>query len=137
MKTFFKADMETRVDAALAREAEDARRERLWNAAIDMRDGRQCRACGKRTNPDDIGLLRGHRAHIVYASAGGGVEPNNRVTLCPECHQAEHRNWLRFSVDGRTDGVDANGAMEFWRKDREGRWYLSHRELAPHVIARD
>lgn len=134
-RSFFKADMTTRVDAALAREAEDAKNERQWNAEIDRRDGRQCRACGKRTNPDEIGLLRGHRAHIVYASAGGGMEPSNRLTLCPRCHQDEHADRLRFTADGRP--IDAAAGLEFWRREKDGHWFLSRRELAPHVLDRD
>ena len=138
-QTFFKHDMTTRVDAALAREAEDAKNERRWNAEIDIRDGRQCRACGKRTNPDAVGLLRGHRAHIVYASAGGSMEPSNRLTLCPQCHQDEHRDRLRFTVEGGPYvGLDASGPLEFWRKfEIAGGWYLSRREVAPGVAERD
>jgi hypothetical protein len=137
-QSFFKHDMETRVDVRLAREAQDASDERRWNAEIDARDRRQCRACGKRTNPDDVGLLRGHRAHIVYASAGGSMESSNRVTLCPGCHNAEHKDRLRFTVEGGPYvGIDANGGMTFWRKDEQGHWYLSIRELSPHVVERD
>lgn len=135
-QSFFKSDMETRVDVALDKQAEDARMERQYNAEIDRRDHRQCRACGKRTDPDVIGLLRGHRAHIVYASAGGSMEPWNRVTLCPACHLAEHKDRLRFTESGGPYvGIDANGPMEFWRKEgRDGDFYLSRRELAPHVV---
>lgn len=136
--TRFKHDMKTRVDAALEQEADDARNERKWNKEIDLRDGRQCRACGKRTDPDAPWLLRGHRAHIVYASACGSWEPFNRVTLCAECHNAEHKDELRFSdAGGPYVGIDANQGMEFWRKDSEGRWYLEHRETAPHVVEKD
>lgn len=138
-QTFFKHDMETRVDVALAREAEDAKNERRWNAEIDRRDGRQCRACGKRTDPDATGLLRGHRAHIVYASAGGSMEASNRVTLCPGCHNDEHKDRLRFSESGGPYvGIDANLGMEFWRRlSRQSGFYLSRRELAPHVLEKD
>lgn len=132
-----KAEMDTRVDVALAREAEDAKNERRWNAEIDARDQRTCRACGKRTDPEATGLLRGHRAHIVYASAGGSMEPFNRITLCPGCHNDEHKNRLRFSADG-LGTFDANGPMEFWRKDKAtGGFYLSRRETAPLVVEKD
>lgn len=137
MPSFFKHDMETRVDVALQKKADDDKIERDANAEIDRRDGRQCRACGKRTNPDAIGLLRGHRAHIVYASAGGSMDASNRVTLCPGCHQDEHKDRLRFTEDGGPYvGIDANQGMEFWRKT-DGGWYLSRREIAPHVVERD
>lgn len=137
--SYFKHDMETRVDVALEKQADDAKLERQYNAEIDRRDGRQCRACGKRTDPDAVGLLRGHRAHIVYASAGGSMESSNRVTLCPRCHQDEHKDRLRFTeTGGPYVGLDANAGMEFWRKDVDsGGWYLSRRELLPHVIEKD
>ena len=138
MPSFFKHDMETRVDARLERVAKAASDERRWNAEIDARDHRQCRACGKRTNPDEICLLRGHRTHIVYASAGGSMEPRNRVSLCPKCHQDEHRDQLRFTAEGGPyAGIDANLGMEFWRKDTNGQWFLSRREIAPGVVEKD
>jgi hypothetical protein len=135
----FKHQQATRVDARLEREAHAAKDERRWNAEIDARDGRQCRACGKHTDPDATGLLRGHRAHIVYASAGGSMEPSNRVTLCAKDHSAEHKDDLRFTpLGGPYEGVDANQGMEFWRRDAEaGYFYLSRRELAPHVVEKD
>ena len=138
MRTFFKHDMQTRVDARLEREADDAAIERAANKAIDQRDGRQCRACGTRTNPDSGLLLRGHRAHIVYASAGGSMEPSNRVTLCAACHSDEHKDRLRFTdTGGPYVGIDANAGMEFWRKGEDGAFYLSRREVAPHELERD
>lgn len=135
-----KCDEPSRVDEAIEREAEDARLERKTNAEIDARDHRQCRACGKHSDPEATGLLkRGHRAHIVYASGGGSMEPFNRVTLCYECHNAEHKDRLRFTVEGGPYvGIDANEGMEFWRKEKAtGQWYLSRRETAPHVIEKD
>lgn len=137
-QSFFKSDMDTRVDVRRKAVANAARDERRWNAEIDARDHRTCRACGKRTNPDEIELLRGHRAHIVYASAGGSLHPSNRLTLCIRCHQDEHRDKLRFTAEGGPYvGLDASGPLEFWRTDNEGRWYLSHREIAPGVPAHD
>lgn len=138
-QTFFKHDMPSRVDLAIKRDADDASHLRQWNAAIDKRDCRQCRACGRHSVVEAMGLTtRGHRAHIVYASAGGSYEPSNRVTLCYACHNDEHKDRLRFTADGGPYvGIDANVGLEFWRKDPEGRWYLSKRELAPHVIEKD
>lgn len=138
-RSFFKEDMKTRVDERLEQDAEDAKNERQWNKEIDARDGRQCRACGKHTDPDAVGLLRGHRAHIVYASAGGSMEPSNRVTLCPGCHRDEHKNKLRFTESGGPYvGIDANGPMEFWRKEATtGQWFLSRREVTVRQVERD
>ena len=136
---FFKTEQPSRVDVALEKEAEAAKLERQWNAEIDARDRRQCRACGKKTDPEAVGLLkRGHRAHIVYASACGSMEPSNRVTLCARCHNDEHQDRLRFTREGGPYvGLDARLGLEFWRKDAEGQWYLSRREIAPHVVEKD
>lgn len=135
--TFFKHDEPSRVDEAIARDAKEAAQLRVWDGEVDARDHRQCRACGKHSDPNVVGLTtRGHRAHIVYASAGGTCQPSNRVTLCSRCHNDEHKNRLRFSEDG-LGTFDANGPMEFWKKDTEGCWYLSRRELAPHVPEKD
>lgn len=58
------------------------------------------------------------------------MEPSNRVTLCYQCHNDEHKNRLRFTPDGSVVGVDANQPMEFWRKGKDGVFYLSRREVA-------
>lgn len=137
--TFFKHDMKSRVDERMEDEANQARDRRRWDAEIDRRDGKRCRACGRHSDPDRIGLTtRGHRAHIVYASAGGSWEPFNRVTLCFACHNDEHKDRLRFTEDGGPYvGIDARQGMEFWRKNEEGVWYLSRRELAAGVPEKD
>lgn len=136
--TRFKADMQTRVDARLARVALAVQEKRAQDRLIDARDQRTCRACGRRTDPDAVGLLRGHRHHIVYRSAGGAGDPANVVTLCIRCHSDEHADRLRFTAEGGPyQGIDANAGMEFWRKDENGSFYLSRRELAPGVVEKD
>lgn len=137
--TFFKHDMKSRVDERMEDEANETRDRRRWDAEIDRRDGKRCRACGRHSDPDRIGLTtRGHRAHIVYASAGGSWEPFNRVTLCFACHNDEHKDRLRFTEDGGPYvGIDARQGMEFWRKNDELVWYLSRRELSPGVPEKD
>lgn len=134
-----KCDEPSRVDDAIERESAEASAKRRADKAIDARDRRQCRACSRHSDPEATGILRrGHRAHIVYASAGGADEPSNRVTLCYECHNAEHKDRLRFTAEGGPyAGIDANLGMEFWRKTKDGEWYLSRRELAPHVVEKD
>jgi hypothetical protein len=130
-ESHFKADAPSRVDERIKEEALEAANERAWNAEIDRRDGKCCRACGRKSDPDVVGLTtRGHRAHIVYASASGSMEPSNRVTLCYRCHNDEHKNRLRFTEDGSTVGVDANAPMEFWRKGDDGTFFLSRYEVA-------
>lgn len=128
----------SRVDDAIERERDEAADKRRCEREVDARDRRQCRACGRHSDPDATGLTkRGHRHHIVYASACGSDEAPNRVTLCYECHNDEHKNRLRFTPDGMGyEKLDANLGLEFWRKVKGG-WYLSRRELAPHVIEKD
>jgi hypothetical protein len=128
----FKHQQKSRVDDAIEREAAAASNLKKWDAEIDKRDGKACRACGRKSDPDVVGLTkRGHRAHIVYASACGSWEPFNRVTLCYRCHNDEHKDRLRFTeAGGPYVGIDANVPMEFWRKTNDGAWYLSRREIA-------
>jgi hypothetical protein len=102
---------------------------------VDARDHRTCRATGKPTDPDAVGLLRGHRHHIVYRSAGGPSTPENVITLSAEAHNDEHHDRLRIVMLDRELG--ARGPCEFWRKDDEGNWYLSRREIAIHQIEKD
>src|SRR5688572_15347241 len=89
--TFFKHEMRSRVDVARKKEADE---KAAWLAvckAVDARDGRQCRCCDKRSDPEAAGLLtRGHRHHIIYRSAGGPDEAWNLITLCASCHNDEH-----------------------------------------------
>lgn len=138
-QTFFKHEMKTRVDDRLERDAEADALKRKADAEIDRRDGKRCRVCGVGSDPNVIGLTtRGHRAHIVYASAGGSMEASNRVTLCARCHNDEHKDRLRFTAEGGPYvGIDANQPMEFWRKGEDGVWFLARREIAIHRAERD
>lgn len=131
MTSFFKWDQPSRFDTALEKEREAAA---IWATVckvVDARDKRMCRACGKRSDLYTVGLTkRGHRHHIVYLSAGGQDVSNNIVTLCAECHNAEHRHRLR--IEG-----DADEKLDFWILGGDGEWYLDRRELAPHIIEKD
>ena len=131
MPSFFKWDQPSRFDKALEKEIEEAA---VWTAVckvVDARDKRICRACGKRSELDAVGLLKhGHRHHIVYRSAGGEDVSANLVTLCARCHNAEHRHRLR--IEG-----DADVKLEFWWKAVDGAWYLDRREVAPGRIDKD
>jgi hypothetical protein len=133
-QTNFKHELPTRVDRKVERDAE---KEKAWRAcckAIDARDHRTCRCCGKKTNPDDIGLIRGHRHHLVYRSAGGPDTPENVITLCWACHNDEHKSRLWFVVHHE---LGANGPVEFWRTDDKGVLFLSRRELDVHRVEHD
>jgi hypothetical protein len=128
--TFFKHDIPSRLDRKLEKDAKAAAQWRQVCKVVDHRDKRTCRACGKKTNPDAVGLLRGHRHHLQYRSAGGPSESWNLVLLCPTCHQSEHRSQLR--IDGNADVM-----LDFWRRGEDGHWYLSRRELGVHQIEKD
>lgn len=131
MQTMFKHDMPSRVDRAKEKNAEA---EAVWRAVckvIDARDGKACRCCDKRSDPEATGLLvRGHRHHIVYRSAGGKDESGNLVTLCAECHSAEHHNRLR--IEGNPDV-----ALLFFRKDEHGVWFVVREEISVRVVRKD
>ena len=129
MPSFFKADMPTRVDRATAKaKAADANWRRVC-AAVDARDGRACRCCGKRTNANAVGLLRGHRHHIVYRSAGGADDSRNICTLCPTCHDDEHVK-RTLQVEGNAD----EWLIFTRRRATDGSWHIARLEVAPGVV---
>lgn len=97
---------------------EEQQRERataaaVWLAvcrAVDKRDDRRCRVCGRRTNADAITLLdRGHRHHLQYRSLGGPDSTANVCTLCADCHEDEHRG--RITLSGNADFRDEMGKL--------------------------
>ncbi len=98
---------------------------------VDKRDGKSCRGCDKRSDPEATGTLqRGHRHHIIYRSAGGMDTSDNLVTLCADCHNDEHQNRLR--IEG-----NPNEALRFSRKDALDMWFYCREEIAVRVIRRD
>ena len=130
-KTMFKHDLPSRHDTAKQKKADAERAWREVCAAVDLRDGKACRCCDKRSDPEKTGLLeRGHRHHIVYRSAGGKDETGNLVTLCADCHNDEHKNRLR--IEGNPDV-----ALQFFRRDDAGCWFMSREETAVRVVRRD
>jgi hypothetical protein len=135
-QTFFKHDMPSRVATAREQEAADAAKWKAVCKSVDQRDGRQCRCCDKRSDPEATGLLkRGHRHHIIYRSAGGPDDTWNLVTLCAGCHDDEHHNRLRLTGFG--DPINADGPMVFWRKDEDGHWFIAREEIAVRLVRRD
>lgn len=82
--------------------------ERRVNAAVDARDGKRCRCCGRRGDPTATTTLgRIHRAHIRDASVGGPYESWNLVSLCWLCHALEHAKKLWIL------GTNADRRIEF------------------------
>ncbi len=129
--TLFKQDLPSRVDEAAADAAAAEARWRAVCKAVDARDGKACRCCDKRSDPDATGLLkRGHRHHLVYRSAGGTDTTDNLVTLDARCHSDEHRNKLR--IEGNPDE-----RLTFYRKDESGAWYVTREEISVRVVRKD
>jgi hypothetical protein len=127
----FKEDEPSRVEIAKDKDAAAALAWRMVCKAVDLRDGKQCRCCDTRSDPDATGLLkRGHRHHLVYRSAGGTDTTYNLVTLCASCHSDEHRNKLR--IEG-----DPDVALTFFRKTAEGAWFIVRRELGVRRVEKD
>lgn len=104
----------------LVKRAKKAKQEANWRAvvkAVNARDGYKCRVCGKRCDPHATDMLsKGHHHHIVYRSAGGPDTPENIVTLCAVCHDAEHAHRLKIEGTGT--------ALEVWRLSEAG-WFLA------------
>lgn len=130
-RTNFKSDMPSRVERALEQDAADAANWRRVCRIVDQRDGRACRCCDKRTDPNAIGLLRGHRHHIQAKSACGPDASWNLVTLCPGCHM-EERHRQRLKIEGNADEK-----LTFWKKDEAGEWFIVRRELAVRIVEQD
>ncbi len=83
--------------------------ERAVYRAVDARDQRKCRACGRKADPHGVGLVEhGHRHHVVFRSAGGETSTSNVVTLCNSCHSDVHAH--RLTVEG-----DANSQLRIRR----------------------
>lgn len=130
--TNFKWDKPTRTDAKIAKEAAEDAQWRACKKAVDLRDRRQCRACGKKTDPEAIGLTKkGHRHHIEYRSHMGLDVPENVITLCSVCHDAVH---VKRTM--RVEGNASEGVI-FWKKDDDGAWFMWKRELDVHRTERD
>lgn len=131
-QTFWKSDMTTRVDERLKAEREESAQERDVYKAVDVRDRKRCRACGRKSNPDAIGLTqRAHHHHVVYRSAGGPTETWNVALVCAGCHDAEHVK-RTLKIEGNADE-----ALTFWKKDADGEWYVWRRELGVGRFERD
>lgn len=136
-KPHFKADEPSRVDRARAKETAEAAAWKAVCKAVDARDGKACRCCDKRSDPDATGLLkRGHRHHIVYRSAGGKDTSGNLCTLCSACHSDEHKNKLLIAGVGMGD-PNADAALIFFRKDERGQWFIVREEISVRVVRKD
>jgi hypothetical protein len=135
-KPHFKSAERSRVQRAAEKKAAADAAWKAVCAAVDARDGKACRCCDKRSDPDATGLLtRGHRHHLIYRSAGGKHETYNVLTLCASCHDSEHRGDLM--IDGPTMPLNADGPLVFSRRDLDGNWYVVREEIAVRVVRKD
>lgn len=57
---------------------------------LERRDGYACRT------PNCPNRLWLHAHHIVFFYRGGATVPSNLVVLCPSCHRALHRGFIRI-----------------------------------------
>jgi hypothetical protein len=90
----------------------DAHKRRV-NAAVDARDQKRCRCCGRRGNPYALTALgKIHRAHIQDASLVGPYEPWNLISLCWICHAYLHakRLWILDTDANQRIGFEIAGA---------------------------
>ena len=72
-------------------EQEDKKRElsaleRSVRIAVQQRDGRRCRCCGRKD--------RLHHHHLVFRSKGGAWSSENILLLCSGCHALLHARQL-------------------------------------------
>ncbi len=83
--------------------------ERAVYRAVDARDGRKCRACGRKADPQAVGIIEhGHHHHVTFRSAGGGTTTANVCLLCGACHADVHAH--RLTIEG-----DANKPLKIRR----------------------
>lgn len=79
------------------RQRDEERVKRVVDAEVDARDGKRCRCCSRRGNPNALTTLgKIHRAHIKDASLIGAYVPKNICSLCWICHALVHTKALFF-----------------------------------------
>lgn len=101
---------------AKAQKVADAKKqERECYAAVDRRDEHCCRVCGKRVG--GLGLLtRVEHHHLVYRSKGGEHTTRNVLSLCVQCHHAQHQGEIRLS--GNADSRNHAGVLDGVQMER-------------------
>lgn len=86
-QTFFKSQLTPRVTSKQTSRQKDEQAKRDAYKVVDERDGKKCRACGRRCRqtlecvPDRL-----EHHHYLARSLGGEHRPENLVTLCLEHH---------------------------------------------------
>lgn len=109
--TFPKPEPRVKVKHRARLELEAAKREAY--RLVDLRDGKRCRACGRRCRstmecvPDRL-----EHHHHPFRSLGGRHTTGELVTLCLTCHVEAQQH--RLVITGHPDGV-----LTFSQDDRE------------------
>lgn len=83
----------------------EAERREVYDA-VTRRDRYRCRACGKRADPNAIGLTEhGHHHYLIYRSRGGRHAIWNVCLVCPKCHAEIHAKRLFLSGNAEDELV--------------------------------
>lgn len=115
------------------------KKEREAKASTKARDGYRCRWPEKHICRKGL-----EAAHIVDASLGGEMEPENLITVCGWIHRRgpESIHGKQLKVEKETQ-AGAKGALSFWRQTGEfdtlgqPTYYMVKREIAPFRYERD
>lgn len=77
-------------------------------------------------------------AHILDASLGGEMTPENLISACRWIHRqgavSIHQKRVRVEPETPRGG---RGPCAFWVKDEDGQWFMAARERLLHVLERD
>jgi 5-methylcytosine-specific restriction endonuclease McrA len=125
-KGAFRAELQQHKRDRQRAKAKDVRRVKLAHraamlalrAACYHRDHGRCRACGTGLVLESENLrVRTQMHHITYRSAGGANEPGNCISLCFDCHRAEHGHEL--DITGNADTLVSFTRYKFTDAGRE------------------
>lgn len=112
----------------VSKKRSDDSEQRQAYAEVDERDGKRCRCCNRRGNPNAITTIgRIHRCHIHDAGTLGEMSAKNLVSLCWICAALETGKQLFFV------GKNANKPMRFEVMDAAVEEIFGHRTLPAHV----
>lgn len=101
--TFFKSDMQTRLDDRANRDLQFLKTWAALCAAVDRRDHYRCRACGVRVvRTMTVVENRLERHHVKPISLGGLDKTSNVATLCLRCHEDRHVRYA-LHITGNAD----------------------------------
>ncbi len=102
----------TRSDDARERKAQDERDRVACYRAVDIRDGRQCRICGRSCAVGAVAAAeRAEHHHIVKRSQMGQHDTSNVIHICVQvCHDGIHKKG-NLRVGGDADAKNERGKL--------------------------